>query len=157
MTARASFTPAWYLESKKGYQSLSAEEKSRLGNLVGQRRRESEEGWESMGRRLLSVLQGATDMLVCAEDLGDVPRCVPRVLDGLGILGLRIVRWAREYETTPPAGRRHSSRPPATRCSPSARRRSTTPRPCADGGRRIRPSASCSSVHSVNRGPARPA
>ena len=51
---------------------------------------------------LLSEIQGSTDMLVCAEDLGDVPRCVPRVLQGLGILGLRIVRWAREYEKTPP-------------------------------------------------------
>ena len=62
---------------------------------------------------LLSVLQEATDMLVCAEDLGDVPRCVPRVLDGLGILGLRIVRWAREYETTPPgpAGAVHAALP----------------------------------------------
>ncbi len=96
------FTPAWYLESKKGFQSLSAEEKNRLAELVGRCRRESEEGWESTGRRLLAVLQGATDMLVCAEDLGDVPRCVPRVLENLGILGLRIVRWAREYETTPP-------------------------------------------------------
>ncbi len=47
------------------------------------------------------MLQSGTDMLVCAEDLGDVPRCVPRVLAGLGILGLRIVRWSREYETTP--------------------------------------------------------
>jgi 4-alpha-glucanotransferase len=123
------FSPAWYLESKKGYQGLSAEEKNRLGNLVGQRRRESEEGWETTGRRLLSVLQGATDMLVCAEDLGDVPRCVPRVLDSLGILGLRIVRWAREYETTPP-GRPAPFIPPSrypllSVCTPSVHDTST--------------------------------
>ena len=46
-------------------------------------------------------MQYSTDMLACAEDLGDVPRCVPRVLARLGILGLKIVRWAREYENTP--------------------------------------------------------
>jgi len=96
------FHPAWHLETKKGFQSLSEEERSKLKDLAARRRQESEEGWEKTGRQLLSVLKNATDMLVCAEDLGDVPRCVPRVLEDLGILGLRIVRWAREYEKTPP-------------------------------------------------------
>jgi 4-alpha-glucanotransferase len=96
------FHPAWYMETKKGFQSLAREEQEKLKDLAARRRRESEEGWERTGRKLLSVLVKATDMLVCAEDLGDVPRCVPRVLDSLGILGLRIVRWAREYEKTPP-------------------------------------------------------
>jgi len=123
------FTPAWYLESRKGFQSLSGEEKSGLGNLVSQCRRESEESWESTGRRLLAILQGATDMLVCAEDLGDVPRCVPRVLENLGILGLRIVRWAREYEKTPP-GRQAPFIPPSrypllSVCTPSVHDTST--------------------------------
>jgi 4-alpha-glucanotransferase len=90
--------PAWYMERRKGFQSLSDPEKDRLRDLAGRRRRESEELWETHGRRLLALLKGATDMLVCAEDLGDVPRCVPRVLDELSILGLRIVRWSREYD-----------------------------------------------------------
>lgn len=34
------------------------------------------------------------DMLVCGEDLGMVPACVPGVMDDLGILALRIQRWA---------------------------------------------------------------
>jgi 4-alpha-glucanotransferase len=38
-------------------------------------------------------------MLVCAEDLGDVPRCVPRVLARRKILGLRILRWTREWDS----------------------------------------------------------
>jgi 4-alpha-glucanotransferase len=123
------FTPAWYLESKKGFQSLTGEEKGRLTDLVRQCRRESEEGWETTGRQLLAVLQKATDMLVCAEDLGDVPRCVPRVLDKLGILGLRIVRWAREYEKTPP-GQQAPFIPPSrypllSVCTPSVHDTST--------------------------------
>jgi 4-alpha-glucanotransferase len=78
---------------------------------------------------LLSVIKGATDMLVCAEDLGDVPRCVPRVLDGLNILGLRIVRWAREYEKTPP-GQAAAFTPPSlypllSVCTPSVHDTST--------------------------------
>jgi len=36
-------------------------------------------------------------MLVCAEDLGVIPDCVPRVLASHEILGLKIVRWARNW------------------------------------------------------------
>lgn len=123
------FHPAWYLETKNGYQNLSGDEKNKLKDLVGRRRRESEEAWERTGRMLLSVMKGATDMLVCAEDLGDVPRCVPRVLDGLAILGLRIVRWAREYEKAPP-GQQAPFTPPSrypqlSVCTPSVHDTST--------------------------------
>src|SRR5208337_4015635 len=101
----------------------------RLKDLMDVRRRESEAEWESAGRRLLSVLVKTTDMLVCAEHLGDVPRCVPRVLEGLGILGLRIVRWAREYEKTP-AGQQAPFIPPSrypllSVCTPSVHDTST--------------------------------
>ena len=95
------FTP-WYLERTKGYRSLSDQDKARLGDLLARRRRESEESWEREGRLILAMLRDTTDMLVCAEDLGDVPDCVPRVLSELGILGLRIVRWSREYKKAPP-------------------------------------------------------
>jgi 4-alpha-glucanotransferase len=94
--------PNWYLDGTKGFQSLSDEEKLRLRALIERRRHESEEMWESRGRELLAIIRGATDMLVCAEDLGDVPRCVPRVLAELRILGLRIVRWCREYDKAEP-------------------------------------------------------
>jgi 4-alpha-glucanotransferase len=44
------------------------------------------------------VLAKETDMLVCAEDLGAVPHCVPTVLKKLNILSLRIERWARNWD-----------------------------------------------------------
>jgi 4-alpha-glucanotransferase len=53
--------------------------------------------WESQGRELLSMMKSATDMVPCAEDLGAIPECVPEVLSELGILGLRIPRWARRW------------------------------------------------------------
>jgi 4-alpha-glucanotransferase len=123
------YHPAWYMETKKGFQSLSEPEKQALKNLVGRRRQESEESWEREGRRLLTALRDSTDMLVCAEDLGDVPRCVPRVLQELGILGLRIVRWAREYEKTAP-GQAAAFTPPSgyprlSVCTPSVHDTST--------------------------------
>lgn len=121
--------PSWYMDRARGFQSLSEEEKSKLHQLIDSRRRESEEVWESRGRELLAILRGATDMLVCAEDLGDVPRCVPRVLAELRILGLRIVRWSREYDKAEPgapaafiAPKRY---PALTVCTPSVHDTST--------------------------------
>ncbi len=121
--------PCWYLDATKGFQSLSDEEKSRLHAMIDRRRRESEEVWESRGRDLLAIIRGATDMLVCAEDLGDVPRCVPRVLAELRILGLRIVRWSREYDTAgpgaPPAFIAPERYPSLSVCTPSVHDTST--------------------------------
>jgi 4-alpha-glucanotransferase len=96
------YYPSWYRENTKGFQGLTEEEKARLRGLIDEKRRTSEEIWETQGEKLLTVLQGATDMLVCAEDLGDVPRCVPIVLARRKILGLRILRWTREWDSARP-------------------------------------------------------
>ena len=48
--------------------------------------------WRENALRTLPVLMKATDMLVCGEDLGMVPSCVPPVLSELCLLGLRIQR-----------------------------------------------------------------
>jgi 4-alpha-glucanotransferase len=119
----------WYHEGTKGYRSLGDGERAALNDLLGRRRAESEAAWEERGKRLLSQLQAGTDMLVCAEDLGDVPRCVPRVLGALRILGLRIMRWSRAYDETP-AGRPAAFIPPEryaalSVCTPSVHDTST--------------------------------
>jgi 4-alpha-glucanotransferase len=78
--------------------SLSQDEKGRLEGLLSARRGESERLWEEEGRRVLSALASSTDMLATAEDLGGIPSFVPGVLEGLGILGLRVLRWTRAWE-----------------------------------------------------------
>jgi len=123
------YHPTWYMESTKGFRSLSVGEQETLRGLFARKRQESETEWEGRGERLLAIMQSSTDMLACAEDLGDVPRCVPRVLSRLGILGLKIMRWAREYETTP-AGQQAPFTPPSrfprlSVCTPSVHDTST--------------------------------
>lgn len=56
----------------------------------------NENFWRDQGMTKLPAILEATDMLVCAEDLGMVPACVPEVLDELGILGLEIQRMPKE-------------------------------------------------------------
>jgi 4-alpha-glucanotransferase len=43
----------------------------------------------------LPAIINATNMLVCGEDLGMVPECVPGVMDELGILNLEIQRMPK--------------------------------------------------------------
>ncbi|HTI93165.1 MAG TPA: 4-alpha-glucanotransferase [Puia sp.] len=57
--------------------------------------------WEKEAMHKLPALKRATNMLVCGEDLGMVPRSVPDVMRQLGILSLEVQRMpknpAREF------------------------------------------------------------
>ncbi|MDR3276555.1 MAG: 4-alpha-glucanotransferase [Treponema sp.] len=92
------FFPTWFYRSSRAYASLSDEERDRLEALLEKRRVESEKIWEAGGEKLLAMLCESSAMLPCAEDLGAVPDCVPRVLSKLHILGLRVVRWFRDWD-----------------------------------------------------------
>ncbi|MDR1287171.1 MAG: 4-alpha-glucanotransferase [Treponema sp.] len=92
------YFPVWYYRYSRAYASLEEGERSRLEILLEKRRAESEKIWEDHGQKLLAVLTANSSMLPCAEDLGAVPACVPRVLEKLSILGLRVVRWFRKWD-----------------------------------------------------------
>lgn len=95
------FFPAWYAGDADSFRILSGEERERFHKLVEKHYIESQEVWEKQGRYLLGELKSATDMLMCAEDLGAVPEIVPRVLQDMEILGLRVERWTRDYSDEP--------------------------------------------------------
>lgn len=52
--------------------------------------------WYGSAMRKLPTLIDATRMLVCGEDLGMVPDCVPAVMNGLKILSLEIQRMPKD-------------------------------------------------------------
>lgn len=92
------FAPAWSFRSCSRYQQLQDTEKAAFELLVSELGEASERVWEEQGRRLLGFMREATDMLVCAEDLGVTPNAVPKVLAEIGMLGLRIPRWSRLWD-----------------------------------------------------------
>jgi 4-alpha-glucanotransferase len=51
--------------------------------------------WQQQALKKLPAIKSATDMLVCGEDLGMVPGCVPPTMDGLQILGLNVQRMPK--------------------------------------------------------------
>jgi len=91
------YYPVWFYRESRAYKTLTEKEKENLNSLLEQRHLNSEKIWEAEGEQLLSILTSSSSMLPCAEDLGAVPPCVPRVLTRLNILGLRVVRWHREW------------------------------------------------------------
>jgi len=58
--------------------------------------RRQDDFWKKEAMHKLPYLKRATNMLVCGEDLGMVPLCVPDVMKQLGILSLEIQRMPKE-------------------------------------------------------------
>ncbi|MBL7702005.1 MAG: 4-alpha-glucanotransferase [Ferruginibacter sp.] len=55
-----------------------------------------DELWKKEAMKKLPGLKSSTSMLVCGEDLGMVPHCVPEVMEQLGILSLEIQRMPKK-------------------------------------------------------------
>jgi 4-alpha-glucanotransferase len=54
--------------------------------------RRQDDFWKQQALEKLPALKRATDMLICGEDLGMVPDCVPGVMTQLGLLRLEVQR-----------------------------------------------------------------
>jgi 4-alpha-glucanotransferase len=56
--------------------------------------------WPEQGRRLLLIMMNATKMLLCAEDLGMIPKACPEALNDLAIPGNEVQRWVKDWSGT---------------------------------------------------------
>jgi 4-alpha-glucanotransferase len=90
--------PYWYWYNAPVLFTLPEHEINKIKGIIKANESSQEDLWRKNGHKLLSVLAKETDMLVCAEDLGAVPACVPGVLQELGILSLRVERWTRDWK-----------------------------------------------------------
>jgi 4-alpha-glucanotransferase len=52
--------------------------------------------WKKEAMQKLPALRASTNMLICGEDLGMVPDCVPGVMKDLGLLSLEIQRMPKD-------------------------------------------------------------
>ena len=59
---------------------------------------QDENKWEEQGRSILSVMLNNTKMLLCAEDLGIIPKVCPKVLKEFGIPGNDVQRWKKDWK-----------------------------------------------------------
>jgi len=57
-----------------------------------------EKRWGGHGRNILTVMLDNTNMLLCAEDLGTIPKVCTDTLKDLGIPGNDVQRWVKDWK-----------------------------------------------------------
>jgi len=62
--------------------------------------RRQDAAWEKEAMKKLPMLKRSTNMLICGEDLGLVPSCVPHVMYQLGMLSLEVQRMPKANHKT---------------------------------------------------------
>ena len=91
------FFPRNALHFTRSYQELDGHTKHVI-NLIylDYFYQRNEEFWRGKAMVKLPVIKKATNMLLCGEDLGMVPACVPSVMNELGILSLEVQRMPKD-------------------------------------------------------------
>lgn len=91
------YHPRIAMNQSLAFQSADSRLKENLMNLYEYfYYRRHDEFWREEAVKKLSLLTRCTDMMVCGEDLGMVPGCVPSVMRDLEILSLEIQRMPKE-------------------------------------------------------------
>lgn len=94
------FHPRCSMQATRSYQELHSEDRWRVEDLyIDYFYRRQEDFWQGQGYQRLPAMRHASPMLLCGEDLGMVPACVPGVMKELGILSLEIQRMPKTHET----------------------------------------------------------
>ena len=85
------------MEETLSYQNLDSYSKDQLKELyINYFFRRQDDFWKEQAMNKLPGLKRSTNMLICGEDLGMVPTCVPDVMWQLGILSLEIQRMPKQ-------------------------------------------------------------
>jgi 4-alpha-glucanotransferase len=91
------YFPRNSFHSTRSYQELDFETKQKLDEIyIDYFYRRNENFWRGKALTKLPAIKGATNMLLCGEDLGMVPACVPEVMNELGILSLEVQRMPKD-------------------------------------------------------------
>ena len=85
------------IENSSSFKNLPHDVQARLKDLyIDYFFRRQDEFWLKEAMEKLPALKRVTNMLVCGEDLGLVPACVPQVMKDLGLLSLEIQRMPKQ-------------------------------------------------------------
>ena len=85
------------MEQTASFQNLDYNSQHQLKELyVDYFFRRQDDFWQKEAMQKLPALRRVTNMLICGEDLGLVPACVPDVMKQLGLLSLEIQRMPKD-------------------------------------------------------------
>lgn len=95
-TGENEWHPRISVHSTTSYAELDVHSKEALNNIYTHYFYKRHDAfWHQKGMEKLPVITSASNMLVCGEDLGMVPDCVPPVMNELAILSLEIQRMSK--------------------------------------------------------------
>ncbi len=93
---REEFHFRFSIETTSSFKNLDARTQAQLRDLsIDYFFRRQEDFWRREALEKLPALKRVTNMLVCGEDLGLVPACVPAVMRNLGLLSLDVQRMPK--------------------------------------------------------------
>ncbi len=85
------------MQQTSSFQNLDFSTQNQLSDLyIDYFFKRQDELWKKEAMNKLPALKRSTDMLICGEDLGMVPQCVPEVMKQTGILSLEIQRMPKD-------------------------------------------------------------
>ncbi|MEZ5040870.1 MAG: 4-alpha-glucanotransferase [Saprospiraceae bacterium] len=95
-TQETVFHPRIDCQKTSSFQALDPVVQSRLRDLYNNYfYHRQEDFWKEQAMTKLPAIRQATDMLICGEDLGMVPACVPGVMKALDFFSLEIQRMSK--------------------------------------------------------------
>lgn len=87
------YHPRFNIFKTESYQYLSDWERKSIYEIYQDYFfKRQDELWKENAMEKLPVILNATNMLICGEDLGMIPDCVPEVMDELAIVALKVQR-----------------------------------------------------------------
>jgi len=92
------YHPRIDLKSTQSFKSLPADQQATLMELFTRYFEERQEAlWKEKGREKLAFMQSHTKLLLCAEDIGVIPKCVGEVLKELKMPNLYVQRMPKDF------------------------------------------------------------
>lgn len=92
------FHPRISAQYTYAYQALNEQDKESFNRLYDDfYYHRHNDFWQQQAMQKLPALISSTRMMICAEDLGMIPTCVPKVLEELQILSLEIQRMPKDH------------------------------------------------------------
>ncbi len=95
--SKNNFVPLWTYSNSTSWKSLNQNEKNLLLALFDKLNQKNEKLWQKQAEEIFEAIIKSTKMIPCGEDLGVNIKCVPKVMKKYDILGLRVVRWCRNW------------------------------------------------------------
>ncbi len=94
---KGNFVAACNYGRTRAWNSLSDTEKNNLQELIEKQNKKQDSIWKSQAQRIFSQIIPSTKMIPCGEDLGISIDCMSKTMEKFGILGLKVVRWCRNW------------------------------------------------------------